>query len=337
MDFDSKEIIESFALEVSEHVQYANECILMIEEQRDEEAVNGLFRALHTIKGNALMLGFDHLGALAHAAEGLVSKLRTQALLPTKQIVDLLFSVLDLLETMTKTAIAEQPEPAGVDQMIQILDSISNGTVSPQNVRSVTTISSPVVDTLLTPERSAPVAAVPETRAEAAELPPASAMLSTAAASPCVDARPYSMLIVEDEFISRKMLTNLLQQYGSCDIATDGVEALAAFSQSLSETPYDFVFLDIMMPNMDGFEAARQMRTLEMHTAMQQLKNASGSKTAYNKHDTIIVMISSLDDPDHYFNACYRCGANTYIVKPVNKAAIDELMMRYASQLNQDS
>jgi len=41
-------------------------------------------------------------------------------------------------------------------------------------------------------------------------------------------------------------------------------------------------------------------------------------------------MTSSLNDPESYFKACYRCGANTYIVKPVDKEIIDTLFIDYA-------
>jgi len=347
MDFDSKEILESFALEVAEHIQFANECILLMEEERDEEAVNGLFRVLHTVKGNSMMLGFDRLGKLAHVAEGLVAKLRSKAMVPSKQIIDLMFSVLDTIEAMAHAALHERSEPDGVDALINILASVAEGTLSPQNVRLEVSLPTAPQATL---DSGAALPHLPDLKNSGMVIPSSeSAAGGTSVAStkqelvnpaPAVQAaasqelgRPLSMLIVEDEFISRKMLTALLQPYGSCDVAVDGVEALAAFSQSIDSVPYDFVFLDIMMPKMDGFEATKQMRALEMHKAMQVLKERRSGKTIFNKHDTVIVITSSLDDPEHYFNACYRCGANTYLVKPISREAIDSLMTKYSSML----
>ena len=93
MEFDSQEIKESFALEVAEHIQRANECLMLMEKSDDEEAINGLFRMLHTIKGNALMLGYDQLGKFAHSAESLVAKLRNKQITADKSLIDLLFKV----------------------------------------------------------------------------------------------------------------------------------------------------------------------------------------------------------------------------------------------------
>lgn len=345
MDFDAKEILESFALEVAEHIQYANDCILLMEEERDEEAINGLFRVLHTVKGNALMLGFDRLGKLAHTAESLVAKLRSKAMIPSKQIIDLMFSVLDTIEAMTKAALAEAAEPPGVDALMDILTSVAEGSVIPQNARLEVRQATlpPVVPGAAEkqdPVRASPVAAgfaLDPGLAGDTVAGMAAGMAADMSAEPGVGGqfppRPLKMLVVEDEFISRKMLTGMLQPYGSCDVAVDGMEALAAFGDSIESDPYDFVFLDIMMPKMDGFEATKQMRALEMHKAMRKLKESGKPGTNFSKHDTVIVITSSLDDPEHYFNACYRCGANTYLVKPVNHQSIQELMTKYSSLL----
>lgn len=64
------------------------------------------------------------------------------------------------------------------------------------------------------------------------------------------------ILIVEDDFIGRKVLQRLLLEYGECDVAVDGVEAVKAFDLAWSAgMPYDVLFLDIMMPNMSGHDA----------------------------------------------------------------------------------
>ena len=71
-------------------------------------------------------------------------------------------------------------------------------------------------------------------------------------------------LIVEDDFAARRLLQRYLSNYGDCDIAVDGNEAVEAFRQAVDEKePYDLICLDIMMPNMDGHEALKVIRQIE--------------------------------------------------------------------------
>ena len=72
------------------------------------------------------------------------------------------------------------------------------------------------------------------------------------------------VLVVEDDFTSRKILQKILGPYGEVDIAVNGLEAVEAFTQSLNDAkPYDLVCMDIMMPEMDGQTALKRIRALE--------------------------------------------------------------------------
>jgi len=71
-------------------------------------------------------------------------------------------------------------------------------------------------------------------------------------------------LIVEDDFTSRLLLQGLLQSYGAVHFAVNGKEAVEAVRLALeSDELYDLICLDIMMPEMDGQEALRQIRLME--------------------------------------------------------------------------
>ena len=72
------------------------------------------------------------------------------------------------------------------------------------------------------------------------------------------------ILIVEDDIISRTFLSKFLDQYGECDIVVDGMEALDAYLIAEKEKqPYDLIFLDIMMPKIDGTKVLKAIRDFE--------------------------------------------------------------------------
>lgn len=115
-------------------------------------------------------------------------------------------------------------------------------------------------------------------------------------------------LIVEDDFIARRILKDILSSYGGCDIAVDGEEAVNAFRLAWEEdNPYDLICMDIMMPKVDGHEALSQIRKLEK---LMSVKNHNEAK---------IIMVTALDDPKNVVKAFTRGDAASYIVKPVNK------------------
>ena len=123
------------------------------------------------------------------------------------------------------------------------------------------------------------------------------------------------ILITEDDFVSRKILHGHLTQFGDCDVATDGLEAVDAIKTSLGNNqPYDIVFLDIMMPNMDGQEALAKIRDIEQ---CHGIAPGDGAK---------IVMTTALSDAQNILKA-FNCQCEAYIVKPITrKKIIDQLV-----------
>lgn len=116
------------------------------------------------------------------------------------------------------------------------------------------------------------------------------------------------ILIAEDDFMVRRIIKDILSPYGDCDIVIDGSEAVQAFNMAWEEEkPYDLVCLDIMMPIMDGQQALKTIREEEKKMNIPP------------KEEVKIIMITALDDPKSMFEAYYRGGATSYIVKPVDK------------------
>jgi two-component system cell cycle response regulator len=117
------------------------------------------------------------------------------------------------------------------------------------------------------------------------------------------------ILIVDDELMNLKLLrAKLSKDYTQIIEASDGQEALEKVTARLP----DLILLDIMMPNIDGFEVTRQLK--------------SDSKTK----DIPIILITALDGHDYKIMG-YEAGADDFLNKPINTL---ELLTRVKSLLN---
>lgn len=121
-------------------------------------------------------------------------------------------------------------------------------------------------------------------------------------------------LIVEDDFTSSLLLQEILKQIGPVDVASNGVEAVAAAAKAVEAgEPYTLICLDIMMPDMDGIEALKRIREIE-----DQHSIALGSGSS-------ILMTTSLSDTGSITQA-YKGLCDAYITKPIDQAQLHEAL-----------
>ncbi len=121
-------------------------------------------------------------------------------------------------------------------------------------------------------------------------------------------------LIVEDDFTSSLLLQEILKQIGPVDVASNGVEAVAAAAKAVQAgEPYTLICLDIMMPDMDGIEALKRIREIE-----DQHSIALGSGSS-------ILMTTSLSDTGSITQA-YKNLCDAYITKPIDQAQLHEAL-----------
>ena len=114
------------------------------------------------------------------------------------------------------------------------------------------------------------------------------------------------ILIVEDDFISRKVMHRILSPHGETDIAVNGREALTAFKAArAAKTPYDLICLDIMMPEMDGLQVLKEIRTIEAESGIGGLEGVK------------VIMTTAMGNKESILNA-FRSGCEAYVVKPVD-------------------
>lgn len=121
---------------------------------------------------------------------------------------------------------------------------------------------------------------------------------------------PTNILIVDDELINRRVLENHLTVagYGVTEVA-GGKEALALIDQGVK---FDLVLLDVMMPNMSGYEVCQTIR-----------KKISTSELP-------IVLLTAKNRVSDLV-AGFNVGANDYLTKPFSK---NELLSRIKAHLN---
>jgi len=117
------------------------------------------------------------------------------------------------------------------------------------------------------------------------------------------------ILIAEDSLINQKILLRMLKQVGcNADIASNGVEVVEA----VAAIPYDIVFMDVHMPEMDGLEATRK------------IVNAKQP----NERPKIIALTASALSGDK--EKCIDAGMDDYITKPVRLEEVISSLKRWA-------
>lgn len=116
------------------------------------------------------------------------------------------------------------------------------------------------------------------------------------------------ILVVEDDFMVRQVLCDILEPYGAVDLAVNGEEAVQAFRVAWrSDAPYDLICMDVMMPVMDGNEALIKIREFELSLGI------------LGSDEVRVIMVSALDDAKTVVKAYSKGGATSYIVKPIDK------------------
>ena len=123
------------------------------------------------------------------------------------------------------------------------------------------------------------------------------------------------ILIVEDNLINQKVLRRLMERLGyAADLAGNGVEAL----QKWSEGNYLFILMDCQMPEMDGFEATREIRLREGPT----------------KHTPIIAVTANAMLGDR--EKCLASGMDAFVPKPVKTEVLTKAIQEVLSALVQN-
>ncbi len=121
---------------------------------------------------------------------------------------------------------------------------------------------------------------------------------------------PLRILVTEDNAVNRKVLLKMLEKVGyEADIAVNGVEAVEAVNRN----PYDVIFMDVQMPEMDGLEATRRSR----------------AKRGEALRPTIVGLTANALEGDR--EICLHAGMDDYLAKPVRLEQIQDVLQKYAT------
>ena len=119
------------------------------------------------------------------------------------------------------------------------------------------------------------------------------------------------VLVVEDNPVNQMVARKMLERLGcGVDVAADGLEALAALS---SGAAYSAVFMDVQMPNMDGYEATTEIRRRESEEGRVPIP--------------IVAMTANVMEGDK--EAALGAGMDDYVSKPVTSGALKAVLERW--------
>ncbi|KAK1306577.1 Histidine kinase 2 [Acorus calamus] len=123
------------------------------------------------------------------------------------------------------------------------------------------------------------------------------------------------MLVVDDNSVNRRVAAGALKKYGA--IVTCADSGKVAVEMLCPPHKFDACFMDVQMPEMDGFEATRQIRCMEAEVN-GQIKSGKASEEMYENvgywHIPILAMTADVIQATH--EECLRFGMDDYVSKP---------------------
>jgi CheY-like chemotaxis protein len=139
----------------------------------------------------------------------------------------------------------------------------------------------------------------------------------TAEAPTIVPARGLSILVAEDNEINALLMRSLLTRLGHrAVITTNGEEALESWLAAKSAgAPYDLILMDIQMPQLDGIETTKRIRSREA--------GQPGGRTP------ILALTANTLVEDRY--ACFEAGMDGFLIKPLDREKLADALAGLAA------
>ena len=164
-----------------------------------------------------------------------------------------------------------------------------------------------IADAPMVPPPTAPVPAAAAPAPAPLPLPPPMPVAPTAAPTPRHEEHNFRVLAVDDSPLMRTFLQNKLQPYGiSPEFASSGEEALF----KISKQHFDMIFLDVMLPGMDGYDVCKMIKKNKDNSLMKVVMLTSKDKTFDKIRGTM-------------------AGCDGYLTKPVDEMKLRAIIERH--------
>ncbi|MFA6012132.1 MAG: response regulator [Desulfobacteraceae bacterium] len=120
------------------------------------------------------------------------------------------------------------------------------------------------------------------------------------------------LLIVDDDPVSRILMTKYYCEFGDCVVSISGKEALIEFEYACDKgAPFDLISLDINLSDMSGIDVLKTIRNIEKDKGVKKEKMVK------------VIMVTSHSDQGYVIGSV-KAGCDNYIVKPFDRACVNE-------------
>ena len=115
------------------------------------------------------------------------------------------------------------------------------------------------------------------------------------------------VLLLEDVKLIQKMIKNFLSDLAVVEMVENGTSALRLVKESIEKNePYNAIFLDVLIPDMDGLQVLKEIRKTESENSITSEKRSK------------IIMVSTITD-ENTVKRAMTAGCDGYIAKPFSK------------------
>lgn len=117
-----------------------------------------------------------------------------------------------------------------------------------------------------------------------------------------------NVLVTDDNKVNQEVMRRMLELEGiqNIEVASDGIDALNKVQDSFCGSPFDIVFMDVQMPNMDGYEASKRIRS-QLH------------------YKGKIIAVSAFAN-DENANRCILAGMDMFLSKPLRRPHLRQIL-----------